>query len=110
MIFEVVIKQRMVFGDQLKLHAAKAVAARITAVADVGAVVGEQHADDGRAHAALANVSLGSFKDAPVGELDAGHEAVLFVFEPLLFFVGPGLFFVRRGHFEEIGHRVDRNF
>ena len=104
---DVVVEERVVFGEALELGVAEAIDAAVADVRDVDAVVCRENADERRAHAALFGFALGCFVDAQVRELDAGDQSIFFVALRSIHLVGPGALGIVLCLREELLHRID---
>jgi hypothetical protein len=104
---DVVVEQRVVFGEALELRVAVAIDAAVTNVRDVHAIVRREDRNERRAHAALFRFALRRFVDAQVGEFDAGNEAILFVPFRAVHLVGPRSLGVVLRLRKELLHRID---
>jgi hypothetical protein len=106
---DVVVEQRVVFGELDELTGAEAIDPAVADMADVAGVADEEGHHDGGAHALELAVAGGGFVNAAVAELDAGDDAVFFVLAALVELVGPGDLVVFAGGAEELGEGLDRH-
>jgi hypothetical protein len=75
---------------------------RVTDVADVRLVAGDQARHDRGAHALVADVAARGLEDPQVGELDRAHQAVLDIGQRPVHLVGPGDVLVLAGALVEL--------
>ena len=104
---DVVVEQRVIFGEALELCIAVAIDARVADVSDVHAIVCREDRDKRCAHAALFRFALRCFVDAQVGEFDAGDEPIFVVALRAIHLVGPRSLRVVLSLREELLHRID---
>ncbi len=104
---DVVVEQRVVFGEALEFGVAIAIDATVTDVGDVDAIVCREDRDKRRAHAAFLRFTLRRFVDAQVRELDARDETILFVAFRAVHLVRPRPLGIVLRLREELLHRID---